>query len=149
MGTDARRRTEPEDVLQSTIMTFFERLDRFPDDLDQLQVRAYLMQVAKWTIGDVLRAVRGEVGESVLEGRDAAAPQHSTGEVTRQDDIRWTREQIEGLPDLYAPVLWAFYVDGLSVARTAATLGLNPDAVKKRLARGRELLRAGEERSRR
>ena len=142
MGAGVRRQVEPEDVVQSTMLTFFDRLAGFPDDLDEAQARAYLFQIAKWRIADIAERAGRERGDSVFPESAVAAHVSSAGPVTRHDDVRWTRDQIDGLPKDYAEVMRRFYVDGIRVALIAEELGVARDVVKQRLHRGRNMIRA-------
>jgi len=67
---------------------------------------------------------------------------------TAPDDLTWAEvraavhEALARLGERYRAVLVLCYLDGLTQERAAAALGLSAAAVKKRLERGREMLRA-------
>lgn len=140
MGAQARRRSEPDDVLQAVVLTLWERLASYPEDLEEDELRAYVLQIAKWRIADLMKR-RREGGESQMPREAPARAPTDAGPVTRADERAWTREQIARLEPKYAEVLKRFHVEGESVAQIAHALGLGIDAVKQRLVRGRARLR--------
>lgn len=140
-GAEVRRRSEPDDIFQATVLTMLGRLQTFPDDLESDELCAYVLQLARWRIADVLKKKDREVGESQLPEQPAAPRDTRGGPVTRSDDRRWTREQIDSLPPAYADPMRHFYVEGLSIAEIATRMDIKPNLVKQRLARGRDMLR--------
>ena len=139
-GAEVRRRSDPEDIFQTTILTFLDRLAGFPEDLESDELCAYVLQLARWRIADVLKKKDREVGESQLP-ETPMAPRDTSGPVTRSDDRRWTREQVASLPEAYADPMRMFYVEGLSIAEIGKRMDIKPNLVKQRLARGRDMLR--------
>ena len=140
-GAEVRRRAEPDDLFQTTILTLLDRLAGFPDDLESDELCAYVLQIARWKIADVLKKKDREVGESQLPETPAAPRDTRGGPVTRSDDKRWTQEQIAELPETYSLPMRLFYVEGLSIAEIASRMDIKPNLVKQRLARGRDMLR--------
>jgi RNA polymerase sigma factor (sigma-70 family) len=127
-----------DDVLQDVALLLFERLDRFPADLDESEFAAYAIQITKHRLIDLARA---HVPHA--EG-DAVDPQESasrTGSVTRADDHRKLREAVTRLPADQAAVVQAIVFDGRSVESTARSCAISPEAVRQRLARARSRLR--------
>jgi hypothetical protein len=61
--------------------------------------------------------------------------------VAREEEAALVRESLAKLPETYRMPLIFFYREGQSVHRVAQALGISEDAVKQRLARGREMLR--------
>lgn len=140
-GAEVRRRSEPDDLFQATILTMLDRLSTFPEDLESDELCAYVLQLARWKIADVLKKKDREVGESQLPETPAAPRDTRGGPVTRSDDKRWTRQQIDSLPQSYADPMRHFYVEGLSISEIATRMDIKPNLVKQRLARGRDMLR--------
>lgn len=140
-GAEVRRRSDPDDIFQTTVLTLLDRLPTFPEDLESDELCAYVLQLARWRIADVLKKKDREVGESQLPESPAAPQDTRGGPVTRSDDQRWTREQIDGLPESYAEPMRGFYVEGLSISEIATSMNIKPNLVKQRLARGRDMLR--------
>ena len=140
MGKEALRLTEAEDLTQAALLDLLQRLRRFPEDLSETEFFAYSFQLAKWRLADLFTKPLRDVGESRIPG-DTPVHAVETGVVTRDDDRRWTREQIKKLPQSYADVLIAYYADSKGLAEIAQSFDLTQDATKKRLSRGRQLLR--------
>jgi hypothetical protein len=61
--------------------------------------------------------------------------------VANEEEAALVRESLAKLPENYRLPLVLFYREGQSVRAVAETLGISEDAVKQRLARGREMLR--------
>jgi RNA polymerase sigma-70 factor (ECF subfamily) len=74
------------------------------------------------------------------EERPTLAP-GPEAEVGRREIGRILERAIDGLPDLYRPVLVLREMEGLDTAETARVLGITEDAVKQRLHRARARLR--------
>ena len=137
MGPGLRRSSEPEDVVQMTYLAFFQRLERFPEDLGEEELLGYLLQISKWKLADLVE----DHPEPAPMPSAVAAPSASAGPVTRQDDRDWTREQINLLPDKYREVMTLYYVEGRGLRAIALELDLSPNLVKQRLNRGRNQLK--------
>lgn len=80
---------------------------------------------------------RSDMRKGRVVERLAAEPEH-TAQAPQLDDVA---AMLEGLPRQQRLSLALFYVDGLSVAETAATLGISQGAVKFHLHQGRATLR--------
>jgi RNA polymerase sigma-70 factor, ECF subfamily len=141
MGAQVRRRCEPDDIFQNVMLTLLARIAGYPEDLGEDELRAYAFQIAKWKIADVMKRGDREGGESVLPSAELPAGVASEGPVTLNDERRWTRVEIDSLPENFAAVMRLYYVEGCSAAEIASTLDLSMDNVKQRLSRGRAKLR--------
>ena len=71
-GAEVRRRAEPDDIFQTTVLTLLDRLPTFPEDLESDELCAYVLQLARWRVADVLKKKDREVGESQLPESPAA-----------------------------------------------------------------------------
>ncbi len=101
--------------------------------------------LAAWLHGVAYRTAR--------KARVAAARRHThearvdARETVAADDLTWAEvraavhEALAGLGERYRTVLVLCYLDGCTQEQAAAALGLSAAAVKKRLERGREMLR--------
>ncbi|MCA9322074.1 MAG: sigma-70 family RNA polymerase sigma factor [Planctomycetes bacterium] len=137
LGMRLLARVEPEDVSQTAFLRFLQRLAQFPERLDESQALAYLLQLARWAIRDLCR---DEADVQPLAS-SVAAPVASRGPVTRDDERRWTREQICALPERYREVMKLHYCEGRDLQAIGIELGIEHNLVKQRLARGRALIR--------
>ena len=81
---------------------------------------------------------RSDMRKGRVVERLAAEPEHTT-QAPQLDDVA---TMLEGLPRQQRLSLALFYVDGLSIAETAATLGISQGAVKFHLHQGRATLRS-------
>ena len=140
MGQQAKRVTEAEDLLQSTLLDLLSRLKKYPADLTESEFTAYGLQLAKWRLADLFDKDRIVEGESFMPKAEKAQHQ-SPGLVTRQDDVRWTAEQIDALPENFRDVMKLHYLQGLDPTAVAKQLAISDTNFRKRLSRGRELLR--------
>lgn len=144
LGDQARRRIEPDDVVQETSLVLFERIRDFPPDLTESELRAWCVQVTKHVLIDMIRAMGNDLGESALperHGIDGPTPRVETGSVTRADGAARLRRAIERLPEHYAAVVRECVLGGRSAVRAAERLGITPDNVRQRLCRANERLR--------
>lgn len=129
-----------DDVLQDVAILLFERIDRFPADLDETEFAAYAMQITKHRLVDLARSqVPGVVVDGLDDDPQASVSQ--TGSVTRADDRRKLREAVERLPSDQAAVVRAVVFEGRSVQSAAAACAITEEAVRQRLARARSRLR--------
>jgi len=133
----AGNHADAADAFQATFLLLARRADavRRPASL-----AAWLYGVAyRVALKARTRAARRRQREARLPAPEpAAAP----------DDPSWAEvraavhEGLAALGERYRAVLVLCYLDGLTRERAAAALGLTPAAVKKRLERGRAMLRA-------
>lgn len=137
-GNDVQRRVEPDDVVQEAMLAFYLRLNTFPEDLDEDELRGYALQIARWKIADT---VADRPPTAALIERDTATPVSSTGTVTRADDQRRLRTVLESLPPRDAEVIDLCLIKGRATAQVANSLGLTPEAIRQRLRRARVRLR--------
>jgi RNA polymerase sigma factor (sigma-70 family) len=126
-----------EDVAQEAFVAAWKQLGQLHD----------LTKFKSWLCGITRNlaflAVRREHKSEPLDARSSPADAQPTPEeraVTREEQaLVWSA--LEALPETYREPLILFYRDEESVARVADALELSQDAVKQRLARGREMLR--------
>ena len=103
-------------------------------------MRAWLGQIARNAALGHLRRQRGHdplYSAPVLADESPAPDEVAASE----EEAALVRESLAKLPETYRLPLILFYRDGQSVRAVAEALGISEDAVKQRLARGREMLR--------
>ena len=145
-GRDVRKRQAPEDLAQEALLTFLRRLETFPEDLSEPDLKARLFQIAKWaiagTLGDRHMVREASFGASGRTGFlvDPPTPSVSRGTVTHADDHQHLAGLIERLDAPHAEVIRHVVVEGRSAAETARLCGIAEEAVNKRLQRARAKL---------
>jgi RNA polymerase sigma factor (sigma-70 family) len=126
-----------EDAGQEAFLTAWRR---FHDLREPGRLRAWLAQIARNAALGQLRRKRGH--DALDDASDATDDAPAPDEVTaREEEVAMVRESLANLPETYRMPLVLFYTDGKSVRAVAEALGISEDAVKQRLARGREMLR--------
>src|SRR5262245_5896931 len=127
-----------EDVAQEAFIAAWKQLGQLQD---AARFKSWICGITR---NLAFLALRKERQNRPLDERLSVAgaqPGPAENAVTREEEPL-VRSALTALPENYREPLVLFYRDGESVARVAAALELSDDAVKKRLARGRELLRA-------
>jgi len=127
-----------EDVAQEAFVAAWKKLSQLHD----------LAKFKSWLCGITRNlaflAIRKEHPMQPLDARlplAAAQPTPAEQAVSREEQaLVWSA--LESLPETYREPLVLFYRDDESVSRVAEALELSEDAVKQRLARGREMLRS-------
>jgi len=126
-----------EDAAQEAFLIAWRKLDelREPERL-----RSWLAQIARNAALGQLRRSREhlELSEelAVVDGAPGPAEAAAT-----EEEAALVRASLARLPENYRLPLVLFYREGKSVHAVAEALELSEDAVKQRLARGREMLR--------
>src|SRR6185312_14087125 len=126
-----------EDIAQEAFIAAWKQLGQLHD---RTRFRSWLCRITR-NLASL--AVRKEHRTEPLDARTQPQGVHPSAE----ERAGWREEQtlvwnaLEALPETYREPLILFYRDEESVARVAEALELSQDAVKQRLARGREMLR--------
>src|SRR5690606_12996818 len=122
---------------QECFLALVQRPVRF--DPNRSQLRTWLFAVAR---NQHLSRCRRRAREAGPDSGDA--PQESPGlleDLIRYETADAVRRAMQALPVAQREALYLFEFEGLSLADTAAVLGIEPNAVKARLFRGREQLK--------
>src|SRR5688572_7053002 len=126
-----------EDAGQEAFLTAWRKIHelRQPERL-----RAWLGQIARNAALGHLRRKRGDVPLDVIDvlPDESATPDEAAA---NEEEAELVRASLAKLPETYRVPLILFYRDGQSVRAVAEAVGISEDAVKQRLARGREMLR--------
>jgi RNA polymerase sigma factor (sigma-70 family) len=126
-----------EDAGQEAFLTAWRKIHelREPERL-----RFWLGQIAR---NAALGHLRRKRGDTALEHAEVL-PDQSPGPdevAANEEEAELVRASLSKLPEIYRLPLILFYREGQSVRAVADSLGISEDAVKQRLARGREMLR--------
>ena len=126
-----------EDAGQEAFLTAWRKIHelREPESL-----RQWLGQIARNAALGHLRRRRGhDTLDSALDLADELPTPDQAA--ANEEEAAMVRESLAKLPETYRLPLILFYREGQSVRAVAESLALTEDAVKQRLARGREMLR--------
>jgi len=125
-----------EDAGQDAFLTAWRKIN---DLREPERLRGWLAQIARNAALGQLRRKRGHgaLDEALLVADQAPDPSESAAS---EEEAALVRESLAKLPENYRLPLVLFYREGKSVRAVAATLDISEDAVKQRLARGREML---------
>ena len=125
-----------EDAGQEAFLTAWRKIH---DLREPERLRAWLAQIARNAALGQLRRRRGHdtLEEALTVAEEGANPAEATA---TREEAALVRDCLARLPESYRLPLVLYYCDGKSVRSVAETLALSEDAVKQRLARGREML---------
>lgn len=132
-----------EDIAQETFLTAWQRIGQLGNPQSFLP---WLRQVARNRAIDHVRAQRYR--ETPVDPLDtlaavAASPQDGPAErFVTDEDARQLAEALDEIPETSRDVLLLYYREGEDTREVAALLGITEAAVRKRLQRGRDSLRA-------
>lgn len=126
-----------EDAAQEAFLTAWRK---FHDLREPERLRAWLAQIARNAALGHLRRKRdhGTFDEALTLCDESPAPDEAAA---TEEEAALVRDSLSRLPESYRVPLILFYRDGQSVRAVAEALTISEDAVKQRLARGREMLR--------
>ncbi len=129
-------RDDAEDALQDTFLKYLTKAPEFQDDEHE---KAWLIRVAT-NISKNMSIVR-------YRRKTIGADELVDVGVTNED--RYVFEAISELPVKFKIVMMLYYIEGYSVKEVSKIISVSEDAVRKRLQKGRELLKLKIERSNR
>src|SRR5437867_1264240 len=126
-----------EDAAQEAFLTAWRK---FHDLREPERLRPWLAQIARNAALGYLRRKRGEdpLDSATLLPDDSPTPDQAAA---NEEEAALVRESLAKLPETYRLPLILYYREGQSVRAVAEALSITEDAVKQRLARGREMLR--------
>lgn len=146
-----RSQEEAKDIVQETFLAAFQSLDRFRGDsnlgtwLSRIAVNRCLMKLRsrrrkpEHSIEDLLPEFLPD-GHAVRKSAQWDVSMDS--DVERKEVFGVVRTQIDALPDRYRVVVLLRDIEELTTDEVAEILGVTPNAVKVRLHRARQALRA-------
>jgi RNA polymerase sigma factor (sigma-70 family) len=128
---------ESEDAAQETFVSAWRKLQSLRDPG---KLRPWLAQIARNAALEHLRQNPRHfpLDDALLVADGAATPDKAAA---REEEAAMVRDSLAKLPETYRLPLILFYREDQSVRAVAEALSLSEDAVKQRLARGREMLR--------
>lgn len=132
-------RAEAEDLAQEAFLTAFKALSTFRADA---QFSTWLYRIASNKCKDWLRVKRPGMGQQdvdIDETLDMHVAEEQTPErlLSQQQVGRELEQAIQRLPPLYREAFVMKHVEGMSYEEMEAVLGVNSDALKMRVYKGR------------
>jgi RNA polymerase sigma factor (sigma-70 family) len=126
-----------EDAAQEAFLTAWRK---FHDLREPEKLRSWLGQIARNSALGHYRRIRGHdaLDEAAALADEAPTPDQVTASA---EEAALVRDSLSKLPETYRTPLVLYYREGQSVRAVAETLAITEDAVKQRLARGREMMR--------
>lgn len=126
-----------EDAGQEAFLTAWRKLDELRDPE---RLRPWLAQIARnAALGHLRKRRENDPLEGALELADQSPlPDEVTA---NEEETALVRTTLSQLPETYRLPLILFYRENQSVRAVAEALGVSEEAVKQRLARGREMVR--------
>ena len=128
-----RSPADAEDAVQECFLTLSRKAASF---------NAGRAQLRTWLLGIVRNVCqRRRRGDAEAEVEDAAEDSGVESALIREETGEAVRRAVLALPEAQRLAVVLFEFEELSLAETAAVLGIEPNAVKARLHRGREMLK--------
>lgn len=121
-------RADAEDALQDT---FLKYLTKSPEFESAEHEKAWLIKVATNTSKNMV----------LLRKRRKTVDFEELNSIGIEDEDTQIFESILALPVKYKIVMTLYYIEGYSSKEVSDIIGVSPDAVRKRLQKGRELLK--------
>jgi RNA polymerase sigma-70 factor (ECF subfamily) len=139
VGDDA----SAEDVFQDAFVRAYRALRRYPAKrVLELRPRPWLARIALNVARNHVRSRRPTEDVADIDVPSRAGDEQPEALAERGDDRRMWGRLLAGLPDRYRLAVALRYVDELSYAELAETLGRPLGSVKSDVHRGTQLLRA-------
>lgn len=128
---------EAEDVTQECFLALARRPKSF--EPGRAQLRTWLLAVAR---NQFLQRVRNQARETVAGDGDERGIEPGLDEdLMSLERAEAVQKALAALPEAQREALYLFEFEGLSLAESAIVLGIDANAVKARLYRGREQLK--------
>ncbi len=125
-----------EDALDAVQETFLKYITKAPNFNDSEHEKAWLLRVASNECKDVLRS---------RKRTDFLTFEDIKGLGTEEENDAQVLALLASLDEKYRAVIQLYYIEGYKINELAQILGITQSAAKKRLQRGRELLREASE----
>lgn len=127
------QKEDAEDAVQDVFLIFYRKQPTFADEDHE---KAWFIRVAVNRCRDMLRRKKVRAALPLSEVEETLA---ASGVEYEESEVLTA---IYGLPDKYRVVMILHYLEEYPVKEVAKLLKITPSAVKMRLARGREQLKA-------
>ena len=132
---------DAEDAVQETFMRVVENFSKISEPICP-KTKNFLVIICKNVSLSMLRernrASTAELPDNLPDERTGADPQETSSE---KDLVRRVVGAILALPDRYRDCMYMELIQEMSYREIASALGQKPETVRKRLQRGKKLLR--------
>ena len=127
----------PEDVLQETLLESARKLDSF-EDRGPASFYRWLVEIARFKIleADRARKTRKRSAVEPMEAEPTSRDTSPSGRAVKRERADLLRDALASLPGEQGEALRLRYLEGLTVAETAARLAKSDAAVKALVSRG-------------
>ena len=125
-----------DDALSESFVRIVGNLDTI-SHLSQGQIKKYMLIVVKNVCFNMLRREKGIENIDDLN-LSVASPEN---EVLSRDGENRVLAVVKALPDIYRDAIYLNLILGLSTKETAESLGINNENVRKRVWRGKKMLK--------
>lgn len=135
-----RNTADADDVLQDTLLLVAKHLDEFQG---RASLSSWAFSLARSACARRRRGLKNRPGVSLDAVASSEDPAPSPeGDLQRRQLSEWLGDALDSLSDEHREVIALRDIEGLSAKDAAAALGISVDALKSRLHRAREALRA-------
>ena len=131
-----------EDAVHEAFISISRNVDKI-DDVDSERTAAYLCRAAKTRALNILEAKKRELehGIYIEEDDEFAFEEAGFEQIVAQSELSVVADCINRLPEKYRIVIVLRYLDEMKPSKIAKELGIKTDTVKKRLLRGKALIK--------
>lgn len=119
---------DAQDVLQETFIKYMEKAPQFENAQHE---KAWLFKVASNLCKDLLR----------FKKRNCFVDMEEVAQYCKEPEEAEVLKEVMLLPAKYKSAMHLYYIEGYKQEEIAGILGISENAVKKRMQRGRELLK--------
>lgn len=120
---------DAQDVLQETFIKYMEKAPEFKNEQHE---KAWLLKVASNLCKDLLRFKR----------RNAYVDVEELEKYCKEPEEAEVLKEVMLLPAKYKSAIHLYYIEGYKMEEIAGILGISENAVKKRMQRGRDMLKS-------
>lgn len=123
-----------EDAVSETLLRYYSSAPKFKSEDHE---KAWLIRVARNVSIDIVRYRSRHVNVPI-----DSVPEELLADSDDAEERSAILSSLFSLPEIYSTPIWLYYGEGMDSRSIAKALGISDAAARKRLSRGRELLKA-------
>ena len=123
-----------EDAVSETLLRYYSSAPKFRSEVHE---KSWLIRVARNVSIDIVRYRKRHTHVSI-----ETVPEEFLAVSENAEESSAILFSLFSLPEIYSTVVWLYYGEKMDTSSIAKTLGISNAAARKRLSRGRELLKA-------